>query len=74
MAIFLQIIDTLMNLSFGREMIRLMQVLNPVMRGVVVLVVLLAFSSLAEDGRGAEEVPEKQAPIESLVVPAWCHL
>ena len=34
------------------------------------LVVLLAFSSLAEDGRGAEEVPEKQAPIESLVVPA----
>ncbi len=40
------------------------------MRGVVVLVVLLAFSSLAEDARGAEEVPEKQAPIESLVVPA----
>ena len=34
------------------------------------LVLLLAFSSLAEDGRGAEEVPEKQAPIESLVVPA----
>ena len=41
------------------------------LRGVIVLGVLLVFSSLAQDGRGgSEEVSGKQAPIESLVASA----
>ena len=40
------------------------------MRGVRVLGVLLAFSSFVPDGRGGEEVSEKQSPIGSLVAPA----
>ena len=40
------------------------------MRGVRVLGILLAFSSFVPDGRGGEEVSEKQPPIGSIVAPA----